>query len=180
MRHRRLTALALATAAALGTAGPAHAGVSACPSAATTPQSANVDQVERTVLCLVNRERSSHGLQRLQASGKLARAAVKHSQDMVRRDFFDHESPGGGTMTQRIRSAGWISGARSYAFAENIAWGTGALSSPQSIVRSWMRSPGHRRNILNGRYDELGVGIALGAPGRDGGATFTGDFGARG
>jgi uncharacterized protein YkwD len=47
-------------------------------------------------------------------------------------------------------------------------------------VRSWLRSPGHRAILLDGRYHDLGVGIALGAPGRDGGATFTGDFGSRG
>jgi uncharacterized protein YkwD len=50
-----------------------------------------------------------------------------------------------------------------------------------AIVRGWLRSSGHRAILLDGRYDDLGVGIAIGAPrGGTGGATFTGDFGARG
>ena len=178
--RRRLLALATAAVAAFGTvAGPAEAQVSACQSAAVAPDSANIDQVERTVLCLVNRERSSRGLQSLRSSEKLAQAALGHSQDMVRRGYFSHQSPGGTTMTDRIRAAGWFSGARSYAFAENLAWGTGSLATPQNIVKSWMKSPGHRRNILNGRYAELGVGIALGAPGQDRGATYTTNFGVK-
>jgi uncharacterized protein YkwD len=182
MRLRtRLTVLS-ATFMALGIAGPAHAKqatVSACPSASAAPQVENVEQIERTVLCLVNRERTSRGLQRLRSSDKLAKAAASHSQDMVRRRYFSHESPGGGTMTERIRAAGWFTGARSYAFGENLAWGTGSLATPQRIVESWMDSPGHRRNILTGRYEELGVGVALGAPKADGGATYTTNFGVK-
>ena len=176
---RRISATAALLAAFGASAAPAHADPSACPSSTATPQSANVDQIERTVLCLVNRERTSRGLRSLTADPKLAVAAASHSRDMVRRSYFSHQSPGGGTMSDRIRATGWFSGARSYAFAENLAWGTGSLASPQHIVQSWMRSPGHRRNILGGRYEELGVGIALGAPGRNGGATYTTNFGAK-
>ena len=63
---------------------------------------------------------------------------------------------------------------------ETIAWGSGGRATPASIVRSWLNSPGHRAILLDGRYKDLGVGIALGAPGHGDGATFTGDFGARG
>jgi uncharacterized protein YkwD len=182
MRYRRrLAPLAAAAIATLAVAAPAQAGVTACSSATATakPSSANIGQVERTVLCLVNRERTSRGLKRLRASGKLDRAADAHSRDMVRRSYFDHVSPGGGTMQDRIKATGWFSGARSYAFAENIAWGSGELGSPKSIVKSWMNSAGHRHNILNGRYTELGVGVALGTPEDYDGATYTTDFGAK-
>jgi uncharacterized protein YkwD len=47
-------------------------------------------------------------------------------------------------------------------------------------VHSWLTSPGHRAILLDGRYKDVGVGVALGAPGHGDGATFTGDFGARG
>jgi uncharacterized protein YkwD len=63
---------------------------------------------------------------------------------------------------------------------ETIAWGSGARATPALIVHSWLASPGHRAILLDGRYKDLGVGIALGAPGRGDGATFTGDFGSRG
>jgi uncharacterized protein YkwD len=179
MARRNLLALAVSLAALGAGAAPASAQVQACPSAAAAPSAGNVDQVERTVLCLVNRERTSRGLQGLRSSVKLAQAAAAHSADMVRRDYFSHQSPGGGTVAERIRATGWLSGGRSYAFGENLAWGTGTLATPQSIVRSWMASPGHRRNILTGRYEELGVGIALGAPGQSGGATYTTNFGVK-
>ena len=57
---------------------------------------------------------------------------------------------------------------------------TRASATPASIVRSWLRSPGHRAILLDGRYDDVGIGIALGAPVGGSGATFTGDFGERG
>jgi uncharacterized protein YkwD len=183
MRYRRrLAPLAVTALATLAAATPAHAGVTACSSstASAEPTPANVGQVQRTVLCLVNRERTSRGLRRLHASSKLAKAAKGHSRDMVRRGYFDHVSPGGGTMQDRIKQTGWFSGGRSYAFAENIAWGSGQLGSPQSIVEGWMHSAGHRHNILNGQYAELGVGVAVGTPEDYDGATYTTDFGVKG
>jgi uncharacterized protein YkwD len=176
---RRLAPLAAAALLSLAVAAPAHAGVTACSSSTATaePTSSNVGQVERTVLCLVNRERTRRGLKRLRSSSKLDKAAAGHSRDMVRRSFFDHVSPGGGTMQDRIKQTGWFNGGRSYAFAENIAWGSSELASPKSIVQSWMESTGHRHNILNRRYTELGVGVALGTPSEYDGATYTTNFG---
>ena len=60
---------------------------------------------------------------------------------------------------------------------KNIGWGTGSFCSPRGMVRQWMRSPGHRANILNPRARDAGVGIALGTPGGHGGATYTLDLG---
>lgn len=183
MRYcRRLAPLAAAALATLAAAAPAQAGVTACSSstAAAEPTPATVDQVQRTVLCLVNRERTSRGLKRLRSSSKLAKAAAGHSRDMVRRSYFDHVSPSGGTMQDRIKPTGWFSGARSFAFAENLAWGSGQLGSPKRIVEGWMNSAGHRRNILNRRYRELGVGVAVGTPENDDGATYTTNFGFKG
>ncbi len=181
----RTLVLSAAVAAPLGVAGPAHAvdarkAQTACPASATAPAPGNVAQLERTTLCLVNLERTQRGLKALKANARLGRAAGGHSQDMVPRDFFSHDAPGGSTMSTRVKAAGYLRGARSYTFAENIAWGTGSYGTPLSIVRSWMNSAGHRANILNGRFREIGVGVAVGAPGQDGGATYTTNFGARG
>ena len=170
--------IALAVAAPAG-AVTARAAVTACPSAASSPAPGSIEQSERTTLCLLNLERSSRGLRPLRDNGRLARAAAGHSRDMVRRNFFSHVSPGGSTMVQRIRQAGYLSGSRSYTMGENLAWGTGSLGSPLKIVDSWMRSPGHRANILQPRFQEIGVGVVPGSPGRDTGATYTTNFGAR-
>jgi uncharacterized protein YkwD len=59
----------------------------------------------------------------------------------------------------------------------------GDAATPATIVRAWMHSPGHRANILNRRFREIGIGVASGAPVRDGaaksGATYATEFGLR-
>ena len=96
---------------------------------------------------------------------------------MVKRRFFDHVSPGGGTMMDRIKAAGWAPSG-SWSAGENIAWGSGSLATPASIVNGWMHSAGHRANILNGSFSQIGIGIAAGAPqgGIRGGGTYVTDF----
>jgi uncharacterized protein YkwD len=177
MARQRLP-LTLAACAACVLAPAAAA--SACDDAASPPTRATIDRARSATLCLINSARSKHGLSRLGTTGALARAASAHSRDMATNDFFSHDSPGGSTPKQRIAGAGYLAGASSWAIGETIAWGSGGLASPSSIVRSWLQSPGHRAILLDGRYDDVGIGIALGAPDGGSGATFTGDFGQRG
>jgi uncharacterized protein YkwD len=135
----------------------------------------------RGLFRLLNHERVTRGLRPLRHSAALDEAARWQSRDMVARGYFEHERPGGPSLSQRIRRAGYTAGARSWAVGENIAWGQGSLSTPQSIVRAWMKSPGHRANILRRRFEHVGVGLAPGIPGQSGqeGVTATTDFGAR-
>ena len=100
---------------------------------------------------------------------------------MVDQRFFAHVSPSGQTIDDRLGS--YIAGTRSYRIGENLAWGKGVLGTPAATVNAWMRSQGHRDNILNAGYDEVGVGIAAGSPngGRlDAGATYATAFGSAG
>ena len=167
-------------AATLGLAAPAAANPSACQSSHVTPSPESLVQVEQTVLCLVNAERTQRGLPRLAQDPRLDTAAAKHSTDMVRRDFFSHDAPSGASPSDRIRAAGYLRGARGWSIAENIAYGTGSFATPQSIVRGWMRSAGHKRNILHRGFSAIGIGVALGAPSPgDAGATYTTTFGSR-
>ena len=175
-RHRTLCIVAATVACALVPA----AAASACAGSRSRPSPASIDRAVGATVCLINEARSDHGLGALRSTGTLEKAAAAHSRDMVRRDFFAHDSPTGSTPQQRIDRAGYFDGASSWALGETIAWGSGGRATPASIVRSWLGSPGHRAILLDSRYHDLGVGIALGAPGRGGGATFTGDFGARG
>lgn len=151
-------------------ASPCGAGASAHASQATSAAFRNA------TLCLLNRERTAHGRRPLRMNGRLSRAALRHSRSMVARRFFAH-----GSFVSRIRRAGYMRGARRWRVGENIAWGSGDRASPQAIVRAWMASPGHRRNILSG-YREIGIGIQAGAPigGASDAATYTTDFGRRG
>lgn len=134
----------------------------------------------KTTLCLLNRERTKRGLHKVKLNGRLAKAAVGHAHDMVDHGYFAHTSPTGSTFLSRIKRTGYMRRARAWTAGENIAWGSGNLASPRAIMRAWMHSPPHRANILNGRFREVGFGIARGAPGHGpAGATYVNDFGRR-
>jgi uncharacterized protein YkwD len=128
-------------------------------------------------LCLLNEQRADNGLKALSGSAVLDRAADAYAADMVKREFFDHVSPGGGTMLDRLKAAGWVP-TGSWSAGENIAWGSGSLATPAAIVDGWMHSAGHRANILTASYTQIGIGIAAGAPqsGIRGGGTYVTDF----
>jgi uncharacterized protein YkwD len=101
---------------------------------------------------------------------------------MVAEHFFGHVAPNGSTLRARVSASGYLRGARAWSAGENIAWGAGRDATPASIVRAWMNSPGHRENILTAGFRDIGIGIALGAPGGAGGlraATYTTEFGSR-
>jgi uncharacterized protein YkwD len=128
-------------------------------------------------LCLLNQQRAAHGLSAFTESSTLDRASDAFARDMVARRFFDHVSPGGGTFIDRIKAAGW-SASGSWSAGENIAWGSGGLGTPAAIVDGWMHSAGHRANILNGSFTQIGIGVADGAPtaGIDHAGTYATDF----
>jgi uncharacterized protein YkwD len=174
----------LATLLALGALiAPAGAQAQGCAETNLKPTRANLEQVRSAVLCLHNQERARHGLSSLRENPKLRKAAGRHSANMVSARFFDHTSPGGATMVDRIRRTGYTSGARGWALGENIAWGSGRLATAAQIHRSWMHSAGHRANILMRSFREIGIGIETGLPVRlsaaQSGATYTTDFGYR-
>jgi uncharacterized protein YkwD len=179
-RRHALRTVPAALLAAFALAAPATAdAATARASARAMPTAHNLDQVERAVLRLLNHERVMRGLERLERDRKLERAAVRFSRHMVAADFFSHTSPGGSTVLSRIKSTGYLRGARGWTVGENIAFGTGHYATAGETVEAWMKSPGHKANILNPGFKEIGIGIALGAPGHRGGATYTTDFGTR-
>jgi hypothetical protein len=109
-------------------------------------------------LCLLNEERARKGLAPLRAEARLELASQRHSEDMARRSFFEHETPEGVDPQARILATGYP--ATNAFTGENIARGEFAESSPVEIVDSWMHSPGHRENILRAEFTEVGVGVA--------------------
>ena len=144
------------------------------------PTADNLAQIRAAVLCLHNQTRAAKGLPLLRENVKLDKAALGHSADMVDEGYFDHTTPGGTSFVDRILSAGYVKRDAGWTLGENLAWGTGDLSTPAGIMTSWMNSPGHKANILKRAYREVGIGIRLGVP-SDGtvGATYTLDFGAK-
>lgn len=153
-----------------------------CADAGLTPRSDNVERIEAATLCLLNAERAKHDLSRLRANERLAKAAQAYSAKMVSQRFFSHVCPEGSTLKSRLRSAKYVNKAvRDYVLGENLAWGSGRLSTPKSIVRGWMKSDAHRHAILNPSFRDVGVGVVPGAPASVSGraATYTAEFGYR-
>lgn len=133
-------------------------------------------------LCLVNRERAGRGEQPLRYNGRLEAAAQGHSESMAAGGYFDHVGPGGQTPLQRMRDTGYVYSSNvGFYIGENIAWGTGSLSTPRSIVAGWMASSGHRANILDTHFRDGGIGVAARAPASvahgAAGGVYTQDFG---
>jgi len=153
-----------------------------CANASITPSEGDVQAVREATLCLVNRERTAHGEQPLRLNEDLNHAAQAHSESMAAAGYFEHTSPGGKSFLDRLRAAGYIySNHLAYNVGENIAYGSLQDATPGSIVAAWMASPGHRANILNPAFRDIGIGImphlprSLGAG--QAGAMYTEDFG---
>ncbi|MGW6545897.1 CAP domain-containing protein [Streptomyces massasporeus] len=122
---------------------------------------------EAQVLSLVNKERAAAGCSSVTANDRLTRAADDYSDVMASSGVMSHTGPDGSTMTTRVEAAGY----QWSTLGENIARGQ---ADAASVMKSWMNSPGHRANILNCSFKELGVGVHFG----DGGPWWTQNFGA--
>ena len=134
----------------------------------------------KAVLCLLNRERNSRGLSKLDRDRNLQRASQRHNDYMQNHNCFSHQCSGEASLTKRLKNAGWLTGGlKRWAYGENIASGSGNRGTPKSIVNSWMNSSGHRANILSGTFDEVGVGYSKGTISSKSanGAVMTTDFG---
>jgi uncharacterized protein YkwD len=173
----------LAFVAGLLCAAPSALAEQACAAANATPANATKREIFRATLCELNRERAHHGLRSLKVNKRLSRAARRHARDMARRNYFSHDTLGGGSFVDRIRAEGYLKGAHSWVVGENLGWGSRGFSRPRVIMRMWMNSPGHRANILNAAFREIGIGVAYDAPVAHGGTpagTYATEFGARG
>ena len=110
-----------------------------------------VKSFEEQVIDLTNQQRRANGLKDLKANWELSRIARIKSQEMCDRKYFSHTSPTYGSPFDMIKSFGI-----SYKTAgENIAMGQ---RTPKDVVNAWMNSAGHRANILNASFKEIGVG----------------------
>ena len=108
-------------------------------------------QITNLVLELTNQERSKAGLEPLKLNTKLTQTAEEHSDSMAADDFFSHTGVDGSSVGDRASNNGY-----QYSIVgENIAAG---YSTAQQVVTGWMNSPGHRANILNSNYTEIGIG----------------------
>jgi uncharacterized protein YkwD len=135
---------------------------------------AGAKSLERRVVRMVNVVRLQHGLPRLLASRRLARAARGHSLDMAGRAFFDHDSSDGTPMYDRVRRH--FPARRAGETLAAVSGGTGAAGA---VVRMWMASRTHRAVMLDRGFRRIGVGLGRGALGGARLLLVTADFAAR-
>jgi uncharacterized protein YkwD len=121
---------------------------------------------EAAVLTLVNQERTKAGCAALSVDARLTAAARDHSAEMAGRGYFAHDTPDGVSVGTRVTNAGY----RWSAVGENIAKGQ---QDAAAVMQAWMNSPGHRANILNCRFTNIGIGLAR----QDQTPLWTQDFG---
>jgi uncharacterized YkwD family protein len=121
-------------------------------------QTSNLGSYEQQVVDLVNKERAAAGLPALKVNTKLAAVAEKKAEDMRDKNYFSHTSPTYGSPFDMMKQFGIT-----YTSAgENIAMGQ---KTPEAVMNGWMNSEGHRANILNSSYTEIGVGYVTSSNG---------------
>ncbi|MEV6180302.1 CAP domain-containing protein [Streptomyces sp. NPDC052015] len=142
------------TTPAPASTGAAASGQPTAPSSASTPTAAApASTAVARVVTLVNSERSKAGCSAVTLNAKLSQAAQAHSADMASHKNMSHTGSDGSDAGERITRAGY--NWRTY--GENVAYG---YSTPEKVMAGWMSSPGHKRNILNCTFKEIGVGLA--------------------
>ncbi|UQI43613.1 sigma-70 family RNA polymerase sigma factor [Streptomyces sp. HU2014] len=175
----KASASASASASAPASASPSGGADSPSPKAGATTEAAKPKKskapsgvtgggLAQQVTALVNTERAKAGCGPLTQNSLLDAAAQGHSDNMAARGFFDHTNPDGAGPGERVTAEGY----RWSTYGENIARGQ---RSAASVMDSWMNSDGHRKNILNCSFKEIGVGVNHAA----GGPRWTQVFGAR-
>jgi len=117
--------------------------------------------VTNSIADLTNVERSRAGIAPLRVEGRLMKAAQMQAEQMASLGRMDHVLSDGPYPAPKDRLA--AAGYKWRAFAENIAYGQ---RGPEAVTESWMGSAGHRANMLNGSYTEIGTGYAIDARGR--------------
>jgi uncharacterized protein YkwD len=135
-----------------------------CPGADAQPSEISIGDYAASLLCVVNDQRRQFGRRQLAPQRNLARAAGRHSSEMVAGAYFAHTSPDGVTFVDRLQQANFIPRSDRWRAGENLAAGRGTLGTPASIVQGWMNSKGHRRNLLDPGYTMVGIGVTRGWP----------------
>jgi uncharacterized protein YkwD len=117
--------------------------------------------IESEIFTQINGERKKHGLGQLRWNEQIADLARRHSRDMADRHYFSHKERDGSMVGKRADKANipWN------AVAENIIWFVGMPDPAGYATDGWMKSPGHRENILIKGWKQTGVGVMVGPDG---------------
>jgi uncharacterized protein YkwD len=129
---------------------------------------------EKAMFEMHNKERRARNLPVFCVDERLQEAARAHSEEMIRKDYYSHDSANGEPYDRRLQRFGY----NTLPVAENLTGGNGKNGEPRASMNRWMKSEVHRNNILDPDLDEIGIGVATGRWKRyDGWTMYTADFG---
>jgi uncharacterized protein YkwD len=135
-----------------------------CPNVDAAASTLTNEQIARSILCLVNRERRQRNRARVARNGDLDKAARRHSIKMEAQNCFEHKCDGEPGLGKRVKRSGYTNGAERWRFAENL----GCSKTTRGMIDGWMDDPEdnyfNRRNILGRNWEDIGVGIVHGSP----------------
>jgi uncharacterized protein YkwD len=123
-----------------------------------TPNAAMIASIEKQAFDLINEKRAEIGLGPLRWSDDLAKLARLHSDDMADEKYFSHKGSDGTMVDDRAAKLGIINWS---AIGENIAFERGYENAAEFTVERWMQSPAHKQNLLDQRWKETGMGVAI-------------------
>lgn len=156
-----VAAAALACALfASGHASLADAAPKKCTNATATLETATKKQIRDGVECLIAKARKHAGRHVLAENVATRAISRRHANKMIKANCFKHVCNGEGTIPSRLKKSGYLDGASTYGFGEN----TGCATTPKAMVKAWLESDYHRRNLLGAKFRDIGIGVAKGAP----------------
>jgi uncharacterized protein YkwD len=127
---------------------------------AAAPKPLDVEQAAAETIAITNDFRRRNGLPAFAEDPVCQAAAFDHARDMAERGYFDHFGPDGSSPTSRYAHRN-TAGERVIRVTENIAWGNG--TTPESALRIWLGSAGHRKHLVGKEMTHIGVGVANGS-----------------
>lgn len=139
---------------------PAPAPVVQGPAATPPRQLTTFERHAAETIRITNAFRRRTGLPAFEEDPVCSQAAFDHAQDMARRSYFNHFGPGGSSPTSRYQRRN-TTGQRVIRVTENIARGNG--TTPESALRMWLNSSGHRKHLVGTEMNHIGVGVAGGS-----------------
>jgi uncharacterized protein YkwD len=159
-------AAAALVALALALLGPASApsatarGTDCGPHVDDTPGEATARQLRKALGCLINEERAQRDRAKLRTNRALTKIAQRHTKVMIAEECFKHQCRGEQSLRKRIEGSDYLKGGWRYGYGENL----GCSTTPAGMVATWMDTPFHRKNIVDGRFRHFGIGGKTGTP----------------
>ncbi len=157
---RGFIVIALIALAATFTASPATASAATCKNATARPGTVSKQKLRVAVDCLIDKARARRGVGTLKPDSDLDRIGQRHSRLMVKKTCFRHRCGDEASVKQRFAQSPYVKGASAFRYSEELGYET----TPKQLVMRILASRSHRAVVLDGAFEDIGVGVHRGAP----------------